>query len=213
MHARRKPLFGFLAMIPPLIGYYFIWRINTDKAAAEGDYTGLGVPLALFIWYVPCLVLSTSFGLISIVRHESPRQLAWVGFALGWLPIVIGYTRSYLTGPHAPEPVPLVVAIATPAFMLCVAAYAFLTCFHPAWKRQLRWGHCGRKSCGPVLSRWSHIAAGIWAMVTPWAVVGDSFGIKGSVAAACGVAAGLATAAMIAGMINDCVVHWRKRET
>jgi len=77
-------------MVLPWVGYYFIWRIHTDKTAAEGDYTGLAVPLAIFIWYVPCLLLSTLFGVVSLVRREFPRQLAWAGFFFGWFPIVAG---------------------------------------------------------------------------------------------------------------------------
>lgn len=96
MSAGRNPVFGVLAIVPPLVGYYFVWRISADKAAAEGDYTGLAVPLAIFIWYAPCLLLSTLFGVVSLIRHESPRQVAWVGFALGWFPVAAGYIRSHL---------------------------------------------------------------------------------------------------------------------
>jgi hypothetical protein len=31
-------------VIAPLVGFFFWWRIATDKAAATGDYTGLGMP-------------------------------------------------------------------------------------------------------------------------------------------------------------------------
>jgi len=96
MSAHRNPIFGVLAVLAPLIGYYFVWRIDSDKAMAEADYTGLAVPLAIFIWYAPCLLLSTIFGVVSLVRHETPRQVAWVGFAIGWFLVIAGYIRSHL---------------------------------------------------------------------------------------------------------------------
>jgi len=51
---------------------------------------------------------------------------------------------------------------------------------------------------------------GVWAMVTPWAMLGESFGIRGVATVVCGVAATLITAAMIGGMIHDCIIHWQK---
>ena len=98
-------------------------------------------------------------------------------------------------------------AILLALFMLGVSAHLFLTCFHPARKRQLHWGRFGR---GPVLSRWSHVAAGIWAATAPWLFVTGSFGIHGGVEAVGHVVVAAASAAMIGGMIYDCAVHWLK---
>jgi len=99
MTTRRNPLFGVLAVIAPLIGFYFVWRITSDKDAAQGDYTGLAVPLAIFIWYAPCLLLSTVFAVVSLVRHETPKQVAWIGVTVAWVPLVAGYIRNHLHRP------------------------------------------------------------------------------------------------------------------
>src|SRR4051812_25408221 len=105
------------------------------------------------------------------------------------------------------EPIPLGIAILIAGFMYGVSIYAFLTCFHPAWKRPLHWGRMRR---GPRLSRWSHIMVGVWSVVTPWAVVGPSFGIRGVAATVCNGAAAVVTAATLGGMIYDCLLHWQR---
>lgn len=93
---RRNPIFGALAVIAPLIGFYFVWSMVSDKQAASGDYTGLGVPLAIFIYYAPCLLLSTIFSVVSRVRRETPKQVAWLGIGLAWSPVIIAHIRTHL---------------------------------------------------------------------------------------------------------------------
>ena len=94
--AHRNPIFGALAVIAPLVGFFFWWRIASDKAASTGDYTGLGVPLAIFLYFAPCVLLSTIFGIVSLVRRETPKQVAWLGLALAWTPVIFGYIRARL---------------------------------------------------------------------------------------------------------------------
>jgi hypothetical protein len=93
---RRKPILGVLSLIAPFVGFYFWWRIDSDTTAAAGDYTGLAVPLAIFLYYAPCLLLATVFGAISLARRETPRPIAVAGISLAWLPIVVGYIRTHL---------------------------------------------------------------------------------------------------------------------
>jgi uncharacterized membrane protein len=94
--ARRNPIFGVLAVIAPLVGFFFWWRIESDETAAAGDYTGLGIPLAIVLCYAPCLLLSTLFAVVSFVRRESPKQVAWSGLGIAWAPVVFDYLRTHL---------------------------------------------------------------------------------------------------------------------
>jgi hypothetical protein len=96
MNTHRSPVFGALSVVAPVAGYFFVWRIASDKAAAQGDYTGLAVPLTIFIWYAPCLLLSSSFGVISLIRRETPKWVAWTGVGIAWAPVILGYIRTHL---------------------------------------------------------------------------------------------------------------------
>ncbi len=111
------------------------------------------------------------------------------------------------SGEKGTDSLPHGIAVLFALFMLGVSAHLFLTCFHPARKRQLHWGRFGR---GPVLSRWSHVAAAIWAASVPWVIAKLSFDIPGGVEAVGQVVVVAASAAMIGGMIYDCAVHWLK---
>ena len=102
---------------------------------------------------------------------------------------------------------PVGVAIAIAALLFGLGVYLLLTGFHPAWRRPVHWARMKR---GPVLSRWSHAVAGVGALFAPFAITGEALGFRGTVGTACGVIAGFITAAMIGGMIYDCLIHWRR---
>ena len=111
-----------------------------------------------------------------------------------------------LTAQITSEPMPVGIAIAVNALFIGVGVYLLLTGFHPAWRRPVHWGRMKR---GPILSRWSHIIAGVFVILAPFGITGEAFGFSGALATTCGVIAGITSAALIGAMIYDCIIHKR----